>query len=121
MARMIKRRRIGRNRDETIEVEEALPEPSIELVREETSRRLREMFGARDNDHLAIMVQDATISAVTLIDGRSARSLTKKERDRQTDLRAKVQTYLAIKAIGNSFEAMDPIPADFADDANWAV
>lgn len=100
--------------------ENAGPPPTADDVRLETLRRLMLAFGARDQAHLQIKVQDATIRGAFLSDkeGRGV-ALTPEELAEAAYLRSATGFYFACKGVGNAFEAMDPIPADFADDAHW--
>ncbi len=108
----------------TIETEDP-PEQLVESVRVETLRRLCAAFGARDQGHLAIKVQDATVRAGALTDKRvSGATLTEDEEAEAAFLRQAQATYMALKAVGNAFEAMaveGRLPEDFRSDARWKL
>ncbi len=95
----------------------------IEEVRAETLRRLINGFGARDQAHLAIKVQDAVIRAGVLTDKRvSGATLTAAEEAEAALLRQAQKIYLALKANGNRLEALaaaGQLPADFRDEVHW--
>jgi hypothetical protein len=97
--------------------------PGAAEVRAETLRRLLLAFNARDERHLAIKVQDATIEAGVLTD-RIARgeSLTPAEQRAADHLRGAVTLYRAIKACGNAMEAEalgGRLDGGFTRDGRW--
>lgn len=92
---------------------------TVDDVRLETLRRLMLAFGARDQAHLQMKVQDSTARGAFLKDKLDREGLTPEEQAEAAYLRSATEFYFACKGVGNTFEAMDTIPADFADDANW--
>lgn len=113
----------GFPRPKTIPAVRVLAVAGIDDVRAETLRRLINAFGARDQAHLAIKVQDAVIRAGALTDKRvSGLELTAAEEAEATFLRQAQKHYLSLKANGNRLEALataGQLPADFRDDAHW--
>lgn len=104
------------------------PEPAAQQVtadevRAETLTRLCMAFGARDQAHLAIKVQDAMMRAGVLTDKRvNGDTLTAAEEQEAQHLRAVQALYARLKAVGNSFEALAAegrCPADFRADQHW--
>jgi hypothetical protein len=93
---------------------------TVDNIKQETLRRLLIAFGARDQEHLAIKVQDAVMAAGALTD-KQARDikLTDKEQAEAAYLRGAQALYTAIKAAGNKLEAMTPVPADYATGPYW--
>lgn len=114
---------IRRFKDGALVSEEAIAvTPQIEDVRGETLRRLLIVFGARDQAHLAIKVQDANIQGGSLLDKQVfGGGLSPEEQGLADYLRWAVETYFAIKFTGDAFERMRDIPADFAEDKHWPV
>lgn len=110
-----------------------VPDPSADDVRAEASRRMQVAFGARDADHLAIIVSNATREVARLNQIKvgvphpaggwlvEPREWEGPERLRLAQLHAADMALEVIRIASNAIEAMDPIPADFADDARWPM
>lgn len=104
----------------------AVPPPSADDVRAECSRRMQAMVGARDADHLSIIIQNANREATRLqairigipgvIEGRD---WTGEEAQRAAQLYGADAALEAIRAASNVLEVMDPVPSDYADDRWW--
>ncbi len=102
-------------------IETVLTDGTIEEVRAETARRLRSAFGARDDFHLMIKVNDAQSRANQILDKQVGLGLSLSQEDAEmaTYLRGQIARYWEIKAAGEALEAMEPIPADLDDDQYW--
>lgn len=96
---------------------------SADTVRAETLRRLLLAFGARDQQHLSIKVQDAVVRAGALTDKLvRGETLSTAEAVEAQHLRQANGLYLAIKACGNAFEAQaqaGQLAAEFATSTAW--
>lgn len=91
--------------------------PSAADVREEAQRRMMLLVGARDADHLDVLVSNGTREAVRLLRLKSSRVWTSEEAQRAALLEA---TDAAIEAIRAASNALEPNPpADYAADARW--
>lgn len=103
----------------------AAPEATpAQMVRDEAARRMRGMFGARDDAHLSQIIQNAQRESVRLyairvgIPGVAApREWTADEALRAAQLYGADAAIEAIRAASNAMET-DP-PADFASNARW--
>lgn len=96
------------------------PWPSpIDQVRAEASRRMQALVGARNAHHLEIIIANANREAIRLLRAKLERPWTPEEAARAAELEAADQAIEAIRAASNVLEAMDPVPADFADDGRW--
>lgn len=87
-------------------------------VRAEASRRMQSLVGARDAEHLAIKLSNATRSGVRLLSIGVANwdAAQKAESDYLKQADAAIEL---IRVRSNDLEAMDPIPDDYTDDAYW--
>lgn len=102
------------------------PAPTADDVRAEASRRMQALVGARNADHLAIIVANGTreqgrLQAIrTGIPGVIApREWTEAEATRAGELWAFDAAIEAIRAASNVMEP-DP-PTDYTSDARWPV
>jgi hypothetical protein len=108
-----------------------LSDPTAADVRTEASRRMQVAFGARDADHLAIIVANATREVARLNQIKvgvphpsggwlvEPRDWDGPERLRLAQLHGADGALEAIRAASNMLEAASPIPADYADDQRW--
>jgi hypothetical protein len=108
-----------------------LPDPTAADVRAEASRRMQVAFGARDADHLAIILANATREVARLNQIKvgvphpsggwlvQPREWDGPERLRLAQLHAADGALEAIRAASNALEAASPIPADYAADRRW--
>jgi hypothetical protein len=101
-----------------------LPASTADDVRAEASRRMQALVGARDADHLAIIVANGTREQGRLLAIRTGipgviepRDWTEAEATRAAALWAFDAAIEAIRAASNAMEP-DP-PADFASDHRW--
>ena len=89
-------------------------------VRAEADRKMVALLGARDSRHKDVLISNAQREAIRLLHKGEA-NWTPEEAARVVELQQIDAALEAIRAASNVLEAMDPIPADFADDANWPV
>jgi hypothetical protein len=101
-----------------------VPAPTAADVRAEASRRMQALVGARDADHLAIVIANGTREQGRLQAIRTGipgviepREWTEPEASRAAALWAFDAALEAIRAASNAMEP-DP-PADYASDARW--
>ena len=85
-------------------------------VRAEASRRMQAAFGARDADHLAVIISNASREAIRLLRIGSD-NWTAEQTTRAAQLEGADQLVEAIRAASNAMES-DP-PSNYADDSNW--
>ncbi len=86
-------------------------------VRAEASRRMQALVGARDAEHLAIIVANGSREAIRLLKIRVDREWTAAEQVRADELDA-LET--AIEAIRKASNILEPAPPeDYADDRWW--
>lgn len=100
--------------------------PSADNVRAEASRRMQALVGARDVEHLAVIIANASREAIRLQNARLAylsgepgsQDWTEAETARAAQL-AQIDAMLeAIRATSNTLEPNPPL--DFADNRHWA-
>ena len=91
----------------------------IDGVRAEAERRMVALLGARDSRHKDILISNALREAVKLTRKEAGVGLTTDERARADELEAIDAALDAIRAASNALEAMDRIPADYADKKYW--
>ena len=87
-------------------------------VREEAQRRIMALLGARDEQHLDVLISNGSREAIRLL-RKGAGNWTPKDRARA---RQQEQIDLAIETIrtaSNTLEAMEKIPMDYTDDMRW--
>lgn len=89
-------------------------------VRAEASRRMQALVGARDASHLDIIIANASREAIRLLRLGEA-NWTAEQAARAAQLEAVDAAIEAIRAASNVLEAMDSIPADYADDSYWVT
>ena len=102
-----------------------LPSPIITAddVRAEASRRMQAAFGARDTQHLEMIIANASREEIRLQEKRLANladggpDLTADELARVAELKAADALIEAIRAASNSLES-DP-PSDYTSDQHW--
>lgn len=102
-----------------------LPSPVITAddVRAEASRRMQALVGARDADHLAVIINNNNREAIQLQEKRleflvgDGPELTADQTARVLALKAFDQALEAIRSASNALEP-DP-PADYTDDKHW--
>lgn len=92
------------------------PPPSANHVREESSRRMQAMFGARDAAHLEIIIANSTREAVRLL-RKGDENWTPDEAARATQLEQADMMVEAIRAASNAMESNPP--DDYTDDKYW--
>ncbi len=104
------------------------PPPTVDDVRSECSRRMQAMVGARDEKNLEHIISNAGREATRLQAIRlgvpgvvEGREWTADEAQRAAALFMANEALDAIRAASNVLEAMDPIPADYAQDRWWGV
>lgn len=92
--------------------------PSKDDVRNEARRRLILLAGARDRDHLDVLLSNAALDVGELLDiGEANWSVEQAARAAQfRTLKAGVNE---IRKYSNVLEAMAKIPTDFAADIHW--
>lgn len=93
------------------------PAPTASDVRAEASRRMQVLVGARDADHLAIMISNGVREAVRLLNVKQTRAWTQDESARAAQLAAAEAAIDAIRTASNAMEA-DP-PADYRAANRW--
>lgn len=108
----------------TVIADPEAPAPTADDVRAEASRRMQALVGARDADHLAIIIANGTREQGRLQATRTGipgviapREWTEAEATRAGELWAFDAAIEAIRAASNVMEP-DP-PADYASDARW--
>ncbi|MBO9421693.1 hypothetical protein J7481_19455 [Labrenzia sp. R4_2] len=92
--------------------------PSPDDVRTECARRLMETYGARDTDHLTRLINDGVREAVRLLRIGEA-NWTADQTSRAAELEMAEAYVDAMDAASKALRAMQPIPADYADDVHW--
>lgn len=94
------------------------PTPSTEDVRNEASRRMQTLVGARDARHLELIQLKGHEDSIELLDLMSAgATLTAEQQQRAADLR---YVRAAFQAIRNASNVLEPSPpADYTDDKYW--
>ena len=94
---------------------------TLDDVREEAARRMMLVLGARDPAHMDIVLSNGLRETARyqqiLIDGGT---LDGDQATRKAMLEGADAAIEIIRAKSNSLEAMDPVPADYADDGRWA-
>ena len=96
------------------------PPPTVDDVRVEAARRMRELVGARDDRHLDIIITNGLREAARLLRKEvEGEELTPEEQERKQRLQDIDSMLEAIRAASNALEAMEPIPADYTDDKYW--
>lgn len=94
--------------------------PDADQVRAECARRLCLIFGARDREHLAQLINEATMEAVELTDlAATGAVLTEDQQARAAYLRQARALVKAHDAASKALRDIDPIPADFSSDEHW--
>ncbi|MFN3867485.1 MAG: hypothetical protein ACK4MF_00300 [Hyphomicrobiaceae bacterium] len=94
----------------------APPMPTADDVRAEASRRMQALVGARDADHLDIIMTNGMREAVRLL-RKGAEAWSDDERARAAQLE---QIDAAIEAIRAASNALEPAPPeDYTDDRHW--
>jgi len=89
-------------------------------VRAEAQRRMMALVGARDAEHLALVITNGLREATRLLQKEAAgQALTPEEDARKHQLQQVDAAIEAIRAASNRLEAMEPIPEDYADDKYW--
>ncbi len=91
---------------------------SVEGVRSECKRRMRQLLGARDNGHLDILISNGTRDAVRLL-RKGEGNWTSEDTLRAATLAAADDAVEAIRDASNVLETVDTIPDDYADDKHW--
>lgn len=101
-----------------------LPPPAAADVRAEASRRMQALLGARDADHLAVIISNAQRESARLYAIRlgipgvvAGRDWTEAEAQRAAELYMADQAIEAIRAASNAMEAAPP--ADYTADSHW--
>lgn len=94
------------------------PMPTEEDVRNESGRRLQLIFGARDQNHLTILINDALRAGLKLLSiGES--NWTDEQKSRNLVLNQSNNLVDAFDDASKALRGMPEIPADFAHDKNW--
>ncbi len=102
-------------------VEYVPPSPTIADVQKEAARRMRELFSARDDRHLDILISNNLREALRLWqeeEGGGALSASKLARKQQ--LRWFDDRMEKIRAASNRLEEMEQIPSDYKADIWWS-
>lgn len=94
------------------------PAVSEEDVRTEAARRLMATYGARDTEHLTRLINDGVREAVRLLRIGEA-NWTADQTTRAAELEIAEAYVDAMDAASKALRAMQPIPADYADDVHW--
>ena len=89
-------------------------------VKAEAQRRIVGLTGATDLTTCLIKQLNANMRANELNDIRHERALTVPEEAEAAALRNLAAAIKHIRARSDAIEAMEPIPADFADSSYWA-
>ena len=90
-------------------------------VKAEAQRRIIVLTGKANLQDCMIKQFNALMRAGQITDKRvNGDSLTAEEELEAASLRALADRVKAIRAISDQIEALDPIPADYADDGRWA-
>jgi len=91
---------------------ETPPVATVELVKEEASKRIVSLVGNQ-------IEQINQLAEITAIQEVAKSSRTQAQKDRITEQQTKWAYITAVRTASNEIEAMDPIPADFTDDKYW--
>ncbi|MCB9993129.1 MAG: hypothetical protein H6873_05680 [Hyphomicrobiaceae bacterium] len=107
------------------------PAPTADDVKEECRRRLMRAFGKTSREDLENAIRDANEEATALLDerlaaiegaisnGKALGKLPAQKLSRASGLRGAKAIVDAHDQASKALRAMDPIPADFADDKYW--
>lgn len=95
----------------------ASPVVSAVDVRAEASRRMQRLLGARDANHLEILISNGLREAVRLLRVKEGRPWTEDEAQRAAQLAQIDAAFEAVRAASNIIELA--LPHDFADDRHW--
>ncbi len=90
----------------------------ITQVRVEATRRMIVLARARDQEHLDILISNASREAIRLLRKGEA-NWSAEEAARAGQLEALDDALEAIRAASNTLEARSPIPTNFTDDDYW--
>lgn len=103
-----------------VDVPTTEPNPvTPDMVRQECSRRLQATFGARDEQHLSVILSNAGREATRLLDMHVNGIIDATETARMAELRGADAVVEALRAKSNALEALDPIPMDYSEDKHW--
>ena len=96
------------------------PPPTLDDVRREAQKRMIKLVGARDPEHLALIISNGLRESARLlrkeVDGVA---LTTTETTRKQTLMQIDATIEAIRTASNTLEAMTPVPVNYRDDSWW--
>lgn len=91
--------------------------PSADDVRAEASRRMQALVGARNAEHLAIIIANGSREAIRLLRIKAERPWTSQEAIRAVELEDLDVMLDAIRAASNAMEPSPPI--DFQAPSRW--
>lgn len=89
-----------------------------DLVRAECRRRLMRLVGARDAEHLDVLISNGNREAIRLLN-KGMENWSAEDQARSAFLIATDAAIEAIRAASNVLEVADPIPDDFTADKHW--
>jgi len=92
------------------------PGPTADDVRREASRRMQALVGARDVEHLSVILSNAQREAIRLL-RIGADNWTAEQAVRAAELEAADAEIEAIRAASNAMEASPP--TDYVNDQHW--
>lgn len=96
----------------------ASPIVTVADVRKEASRRMQQLVGARDENHLGIIISNSSREAIRLL-RKGAENWTTDEAVRAAQLEGADAAIEAIRAFSNVLEGREQIPLDYRDDKYW--
>ena len=94
------------------------PAPITSDVRREAQRRIMALLGARDSRHLEVLISNGSREAIRLL-RKGSDNWTGDETVRAAKLEQVDKAIESIRAKSNMLEAMEEIPAGYADDKYW--
>lgn len=94
------------------------PPPTVADVRAEAERRMILLTGARDSQHLDLIISKGNSEAIRLLRKGSA-NWDASETARAAQLETADAALEFIRAKSNILEAADPIPSNYDNDSHW--
>lgn len=97
-----------------------VPAPNAADVKSEAQRRIIELTGASTLETCLVKQLNALMRATELTNKvATGATLSPSEAAEATQLKALADAIRGVRAASDAIEAMQPIPADFNDDARW--
>ena len=96
---------------------EQIHDDALRRIKNECDRRLMEVYGARDKEHLAIKVSNASREAISLLHKKSEGKLTKAQQAREAYLLQANAVFDEIRSASDRLEKKPP--ADITADKHW--